>query len=75
MYYELQKKENICCRSYIIQIYSTITRGRVFSGELYAQRFQKLIYHIIQICSEIARGRVLSDELYAQRLQKLIYNS
>ena len=28
----------------IIQIYSEITRGRVLSGELYAQRLQKLIY-------------------------------
>ena len=38
----------VSCLSYdplrIIQICSQITRGRVLSGELYAQRLQKLIY-------------------------------
>ena len=30
---------------------SGITRGRVFNGELYAQRFQKLIYlHLFTDC-------------------------
>ena len=31
---------------YIIQICSAIPRGRVHNGELYAQRFQRLIYLI-----------------------------
>ena len=30
--------------NYIIQIYSGITCGGVFNGELYTQRLQKLIY-------------------------------
>ena len=30
--------------SYIIQIHSGITCGRVFSGELYTERFQKQIF-------------------------------
>ena len=35
----------------IIQMCSGITRGRVLSGELYAQRFQKLIYlHLFTDC-------------------------
>ena len=44
---------------YIIQIYSGITRGRVLSGELYAQRLQKLIYPD-ELCFGIANGRVLN---------------
>ena len=35
----------------VIQICSGITGGRVLSGELYAQRFQKLIYlHLLTDC-------------------------
>ena len=35
----------------VIQICSGITRGRVLNGELYAQRFQKLIYlHLFTDC-------------------------
>ena len=35
----------------IIQIRSEITRGRVLNGELYAQRFQKLLYlHLFSDC-------------------------
>ena len=36
---------------YLIQMCSGITRGRGFNGELYAQRFHKLIYlHLFADC-------------------------
>ena len=35
----------------MIQLCSAITRGRVLNGELYAQRFEKLIYlHLFTDC-------------------------
>ena len=48
-----------------------ITRCRGLNGELYAHKFQKILYLMIQICSGITSGRVHNGELYGQRLQKL----
>ena len=41
-----------CCGwIFVIQMYSGITRGRVFNEEHYAHRFQKLIYlHLFTEC-------------------------
>ena len=40
-----------CLGYHIIQICSGITHGRMFNGELYAQRLQKLIYlHLFTDC-------------------------
>ena len=44
-------RKYICTSRHIIQMCSGITHGTVFSGKLYAQRFQKLIYlHLFTDC-------------------------
>ena len=44
-------KNLVISRIRIIQICSRITRGGVLNGELYVQRFQKLIYlHLFTDC-------------------------
>ena len=43
--------ETIYVLCHIVQMYSGITHGRVLNEELYAQRFQKLIYpHLFTDC-------------------------
>ena len=59
--------------NYIIQICSGITRGRVFNGELYAQRLQKLIcLHLsTDLFMEISLHSSSSNYYMIQQLQLL----
>ena len=70
---KLQDSHNYGRKTDIIQLCSGITHGRLLNGELYAQRFQKLIY--LHLCTDCFMKISLQSSEQIQLPLLVIYRS